>query len=508
MTMSPITAVYCDATFRPDGIAFIQGDDIWTYQRFTNEINRLARGLLARGLCKGDRVALHMRNVPELAIAYFACFRIGVIAAPLDTRLQTAELKPILSRLRPLLYIGQADLYSEVAEIDGSILSPLARYIVGRPPRGTLTRPWTDLLADSSDEAGLPEPSLDAPAVLLGTSGTTGESKFVIHTLATISAAAELFGRSSFDSDDIVVIATPMAHAIGFFSFLMSIWHGAEILLLERFIADEAVDAIERHQATWFSGLPLMMAEALESQKNRVRDVSSLKVCIVSGDMCPPRVQQDFENHFGIPLLSFWETTEVIGSLTLGSRPGPVSRAVEGAEVRLCDENGDLVSPGEFGELQVRGPNVTVGYWESPGVIGDATKDGWYHSGDLMREDENGELWFVSRKQDIIIRGGSNISPAEVERALASHPAVKDVGVAGIPDDLFGQRIVGFVELSKAANSVRLDDILANARRLIADYKLPEQLEIVPRVPRNSLGKIDRNALLASLSRRARRVAA
>ncbi len=118
-----------------------------------------------------------------------------------------------------------------------------------------------------------------------------------------------------------------------------------------------------------------------------------------------------------------------------------------------------------------------------------------------MWEDENGELWFVSRKKDIIIRGGSNISPVEVERALATHPAVKDVGVAGIPDDLLGQRIVGFVELTKNADGIRPDDILANARRLIADYKLPERLEIVPRVPRNSLGKIDRNALLTSLSR-------
>ncbi len=215
MTMSPLKALYCDAASRPDSIVFIQGNDSWTYQRFTNEINRLAHGLLARGLCKGDRVALHMRNVPELAIAYFACFRIGVIAAPLNTRLKTAELKPVLSRLKPLLYIGQADLYGEVANVDGSILSPLSRYIVGRPPRDTLTRPWSELQADSSDAAGLPEPSLDAPAVLLGTSGTTGQSKFVTHTLATISAAAELSGQSSLGGGDVMIVATPMAHASG-----------------------------------------------------------------------------------------------------------------------------------------------------------------------------------------------------------------------------------------------------------------------------------------------------
>lgn len=501
MTMSPLKALYCDAASRPESIAFIQGNDIWTYDRFTTEIDRLARGMLARGLCKGDRVALHMRNVPELAIAYFACFRIGVIAAPLNTRLKAAELRPILARLKPLLYIGQLNLYSEVAEIDGSILSPLSRYIVGRPPRDTLTRPWSELLADSSDSTRLPEPSLDVPAVLLGTSGKTGQSKFVTHTLATISAAAELCGESSLGGDDVMIVATPMAHASGFFSFLASIWHGARIILLERFDADAAVDAIEQHQATWFGGLPFMLAESLDCQRKRVRDVSSLKTCIVIGDVCAPRVQKDFENHFGTPLYSFWAATEVVGSLTFGSKTGPVTRPVKGVEARLCDENGNIVAPGEIGELQIRGPNVTVGYWESPGVIRDATDDGWYHTGDLMWEDENGELWFVSRKKDIIIRGGSNISPVEIERALATHPAVKDVGVAGIPDDLLGQRIVGFVELSKNASGIGTADILSNARRLIADYKLPERLEIVPRVPRNSLGKIDRDALLTSLSR-------
>ncbi len=501
MTISPLKALYCDAAYRPDSIVFIQDNDCWTYQRFTNEINRLARGLLARGICKGDRIALHMRNVPELAIAYFACFRIGVIAAPLNTRLKTAELKPILSRLKPLLYIGQTDLYGEVEDIDDSILSPLSRYVVGRLPHGTLTRPWSELLADSSDAAGLPEPSLDVPAVLLGTSGTTGQSKFVTHTLATISAAAQLCGQSALGGGDVMIVATPMAHASGFFLFLASIWQGAQIVLLERFDADATVDAIELHQATWFGGLPFMLAECLECQRRKVRDVSSLKTCVVGGDVCAPRVQKDFENHFGTPLYSFWGATEVVGSLTFVSKTGPVTKPVKGAEVRLCNKDGKAVALGGIGELQIRGPTVAIGYWESPDVIRDVTTDGWYHTGDLMREDEDGELWFVSRKRDIIVRGGSNISPVEVERALATHPAVKDVGVAGIPDDLFGQRIVGFVELTKTASGIRPDDILANARRLIADYKLPERLEIVPRVPRNSLGKIDRDGLLASLPR-------
>ncbi|MBS0234656.1 MAG: acyl--CoA ligase [Proteobacteria bacterium] len=501
--MTPFKVLDCDASFRPDNVAFIQNGDIWTYKRFTDEINRLAHGFLSVGLRKGDRVALHMRNLPELAVAYFACFRIGAVAAPLNTRLKAAEIEQHLKRLKPALYIGQDDLYyDEVAGIGASVLPTHARYVLGTVRKDSPVSPWSELPAATSDLPELPKLSVDTPAILLATSGTTGVPKYVTHTLETISAAAELCSELSLSHEDIAIVATPMVHASGFFLFVGSLWHGAQIILHERFDADAVVDDIERYRATWFGGLPVMLVEMFESQQRTIRDVTSLKTCAVGGDICPPRVQQQFKAHFGTPLLSLWGSTETIGSLTFGSQPRPVSRISAGAEVRICNQDGAPVPIGEVGELQIRGPNVTIGYWEGPDIIRDATQDGWYRTGDLMRQDENGELWFVSRMKDVIVRGGSKISPAEVESALASHPIVKDVGVAGIPDDLFGQRIVGFVELSSGAGQYGPDDILANARRLIADYKLPERLEIVSHIPRNALGKIDRRALLESLSQR------
>jgi len=177
----------------------------------------------------------------------------------------------------------------------------------------------------------------------------------------------------------------------------------------------------------------------------------------------------------------------------------PVSRIAPGAQVRLVDDNDLSVSRGEIGELVVRGPNVAIGYWAGPRQITDARKGGWYHTGDLMRQDGKGDLWFVSRKKHLIIRGGSNISPVEVERVLAAHPAVRDAAVVGVPDAVLGERVAGVVQLSECAQSVEPDEILDFARERIADYKVPETLEIVDQIPRNTLGKIDRLSVLTMI---------
>jgi acyl-CoA synthetase (AMP-forming)/AMP-acid ligase II len=304
--MTATSVLYELTKTRPKHVAFIKENETWTYERLAAEVDRLARGLVRRGLRKGDRVALHMANLPELIIAYHACFWAGLIAAPLNIRLKTAELRPLLERLRPSLYIGQATLYEKVASIDSSI--------------------------------------------------------------------------------------------------------------------------------------------------------------------------------------------------TYGLDPGPVNRIVRKALVRLVDDNDVPVAVGELGELLVRGPHVSIGYWAGPGLIQDAPVDGWFHTGDLMRQDEKGNLWFISRKKHLIIRGGSNISPIEVERVLLTHPAVRDAAVLGVPDPELGQRVAGFVQLRAGAQSTDPDEILLHVSGQLADYKVPERLQIVQEIPRNATGKVDRQLLLKLMS--------
>jgi long-chain acyl-CoA synthetase len=214
-------------------------------------------------------------------------------------------------------------------------------------------------------------------------------------------------------------------HVGGLATFLGCVRFGMPMILFERFDPDALLDAIEPRRCSWLIGVPVMYAAIVENQRMRPRCVDTLQFCLVAGDVCPPQLQQDFHTMFGAPLRSFWGSTETFGTFTFGLQPGPVSRPAPGTEFRLIDDKGEPAPRGEVGELLVRGPSVTVGYWSAPSQI-DAPPEGWFHTGDLMREGEKHELWFVSRKKDLIIRGGSNISPVEVERALLDHPAVFD----------------------------------------------------------------------------------
>jgi len=253
MTMTLIDVLHHHAKSRPKGVAFRIGEDVWTYERLVDEVERLARGLVERGVRKGNRVALHITNGPELAVSYYACFQIGAIAAPLNTRWKSAELRPLLQRLQPTLYIGQADLYRRVAAIDCSVVPSNTRFIVGDTVDDPWAQPLTRLLEDGDARPVGAEPDVHAPAVLLTTSGTTGRPKFVTHTQATLAAIADSASHLGLDGEQIAAIALHMAHGFGLFIFLACLRLGAPIVLLERFDPDAVLDAIERYRCT---GLP------------------------------------------------------------------------------------------------------------------------------------------------------------------------------------------------------------------------------------------------------------
>jgi acyl-CoA synthetase (AMP-forming)/AMP-acid ligase II len=501
-----MNALYHRAATRPNGTAFIYDGVVWTYHDLLTGAERLSRAFLARGVRPGDRVVLHMPNTPEMAVAVYACFRIGAIACPTNLRFKTAELRELFQRLEPALYLGDEQLYSHVETIEPEILAGDKRFVIGASRAYKGAKPWSALLTDSVGAMPLPpESDENAPAVLLTTSGTTGAPKFVTHTPATLSATMNALQHSDLDPGQTVLNACPMVHGTGLFTFLASVNFGAPMVMVKRFDPDAVLDQIESHECTWMLGLPFMYDALLEHQRKQPRKVSSLRHCICGGDVCPIQLQVDFEAIFGAPLSNIWATTEAVGALRPGLQPGAVSRIAPGAQIRLVDDEGREARRGDVGEFLVRGPYVTVGYWVGPDRIDDATDDGWYCSGDLMRQGEGDELWFVGRKKDIIIRGGSNIAPAEVEQVLLSHPLVRDAAVFGVPDPVLGQRVAAIVQLSGgAAGGVKLGSILAlgaimkDTKRQLADYKAPERLWAVDAVPRNALGKVDRRAAAAA----------
>src|SRR5258706_1349222 len=498
MKMTPAAALMHQVQTRPNSAAFVFHEEVWTYERLVVEAQSLARGLAVRGIGPGDPVVLHMMNRPEMIVAYYACFQLGAIVAPLRTAFKFAELAPILQRL-PALYIGEMSLYDNVAPVDASILAPGKRFVLNGTFEDHGVQPWEALFDVAGNENLSISPASYKPAVLIITSGTTGQPKFVVHTPATLSETTDLIVRNwGLSDDDVLIEPLPMAHMSGIIVLLACIRFGVPFVLLEGFDAATVLDTIERHRCTWCLGFPAQYAALLECQLARPRDLASLRICLTGADVCPIDLQERVTSTFGAPLYNVWGATEAVGSLTFGLHPGPVARIVKGAQVRLIDENGADVADGEAGEFLIRGANVFDGYWNDPKATDENLRAGWYHTGDLMRRGEKDELWFVSRKKDIIIRGGTNISPVEVEQALvASHPAVEEAAVVGVPDAVLGQRVFGFVKLAKRATDTVVSEILRNVATRLASYKVPERLEILDALPRNALSKVDRNALQA-----------
>jgi long-chain acyl-CoA synthetase len=480
----------------PDNIAFIHGGQEWRRGQLACLATRIATGFQEAGVGAGDRVLLHLRNGPEMAACYLACFQLGAICVPLNLRFKSVELDALIRRVQPALYVGEPDLYPLIAAIDPDVLAPNARFVVGEAADG-LARSWTKLLANGTPRR-LAVPDASLPAVLLSTSGTTGQPKFVTHSLTSLACGASQLQHAGPKKGDINAFFLPMVHASGLFFFFASLLAEAPMVMLNGGDPDGILDAIERYRCTYMIGMPTMLAHIMARQDVQRRNVESLRVCLAGGDVCLPGQQEQFEKLLGVPLRGFWAATEAPSTFTFGLRPGPVSLLVPGAEIRLVDSDGRSVSRGTPGEALMRGPHVALGYWKAPGHW-DAFPDSWFATGDLMQEETDGHYLFVSRVKDLIVRAGSNISPVEVERVLAAHPAVRDAGVVGAPDTLLGQRVVGFVQMADGQRDEQLHLILRDIRSQIADYKLPEELKSVPEIPRNGLGKIDRARLLAML---------
>jgi acyl-CoA synthetase (AMP-forming)/AMP-acid ligase II len=496
MSLTPLQALQRQVRSRPEGTAFIFHDDVWTYRRLADESERIAHGLAANDVKPGDRIILHMLNRPEMIVTYYACYRLGTIAAPLRFALTFAELAPLLQRLQPALYIGEASLYPNVQPADPAIL-PLSRRILVDDRAGTYGVQSWDVLKQAP-AAELPTPSIDEPAILINTSGTSsGQPKFVIHTPNTLAAVADLLCKyDDLSAADISISPLAMTHASGIFRSLAFIQMGMLFLIQESVDADAVLDNVERHRGTYISGPPAHYPALIRAQQARPRDLSSLRFGSTGGDGCPIELQEKASSVLGMPLYNYWGATEAVGSLTFGRRPGPVARVVAEAQVRLVDDQGGDVPHGEIGELLIRGPNVFVGYWGDPAATAQNLRDGWYYTGDLMRRGDGDEIWFVARKKDIIIRSATNISPIEVEEALvASHPAVKEAAVVGKPDPVLGQRVFAYVTLKDSAQKAVVSDILDKVGQRLAAYKVPEDLIVLDELPRNALSKVDRAQL-------------
>jgi long-chain acyl-CoA synthetase len=482
------------------------------------EAAQLAAGLQALGIEKGDRVIVMMINCPEVIIAYQAIARAGAIIIPVMPLLKGPEVRYIAENstakavitspiLLPLLHGALADVSTMQHIITAGNVEAQANTPGNRAgsPFYTL-HTYSDVVKkgeagakDFLSPAGAAPVAEDDIAVILYTSGTTGHPKGVVLTHRNlISNALSGRGPERLTRDDETNLAVlPLAHAYGILVSNVFFLRGLTIVAYPRFDTTAVLSAIERYRIVSFAGVPAMFVALLFSPDADKYDTSSLQMCVSGSAPLPVVILEGFEKKFGCRILEGYGLSEGSAALTghsleMERRPGSVGKPLPDVEVLVVDENDQPVPVGESGEIIARGPNIMKGYYNMPEETRAALKNGWLHTGDMGRFDEDGYLYIVERKKDVIIRGGLNIYPRDVEEVLGRHPAVIEAAVIGVPSERMGEDVKAFVVTSAPIDA---ETLLAYCRESLANYKTPYEIEFLNALPRNAVGKIDKKEL-------------
>lgn len=480
----------------PDKVALYHRDEALTYAALEARVDALAGGLAGIGLKAGDRVALFMPNCPWMLESYLACFRAGLVAVPLNHRYVAAEVEFAVDDCRPLALLVHAEMLGiiNVSKLQG--LGVRHFYAVeggagGWSPVETLTSGGTTPPAVDVDDGD--------PALVFYTSGSTSRPKGVTHTHGSFShAVSSQVETQAIVEDDVNLASTSIAHTVGLATLLDSICVGATAVLIEAGDAQQTIEAIEQHSVTRLRMLPVHLEELLEHPAFATANLRSLRMCMAGGDRIPLELQQRFRDATGVEvaeLLGMTECPNFCVNPPGRIRPGSVGLPSAGVTLRLIDEEG---AEALEGEILIQSAAVMQGYWNNPQATADVLQGGWLHTGDLARRDADGYYWFLGRKKEIIVRGGSNIAPGEVEVALGAHPAVELVGVVGQADPHFGHVPIAFVVLNPGvANPPDEAELIAFVASRLAAYKVPVRIVFRPSLPLNGTGKVDRRRLAA-----------
>jgi long-chain acyl-CoA synthetase len=479
--MAVDSTLHSHAEKQPSKAAVLTAEHGITYAELDISVTWLARYLLDRGLRPGDRVAIHWSNSIETVQLLLAAFRAGLVAVPINLRLKAPEIAYIFQHSSTRICFSEPAL-AAVAEEARSGCGP--EIVTQFPAVTTNPRP-------------LPEVDPAQSAIILYTSGTTARPKGVTHTHRSLFETALIWVSIPIGPDDTLLPVTQLTHASGLDHLLIALHQGATLVLLRAFDPATALDLMERFRCTNIWGLPAMLKFVVEEQARRPRDLSSILSAGAGGDSVPAALQRRFQEVFAVQLREGYALTEscpVTFNRLAEVRIGSIGPAAPGVSIRLVDLHGHDVAAGETGEILVRSPANCVGYWNDPDATARLFDDGWLHTGDLASRDEGGYYWFKGRIKQLIIRGGSNISPQEVEEALHQHPAVLEAGVVGAPHAVCGEVPVGGVAL-RAGHSVSEDQLRTHARKLLADYKVPDRIFFLAELPKSLTGKVDRRSL-------------
>ena len=463
-------------------------DDITLTYALLNGATMHAAGLLRDlGVGPGDRVGLQLPNVPYFPVMYFGALRLGAVVVPMNPLLKGREVGYHLSDSGARAIVAWHG-FAEAAQAGSEEAG--AECVIVKPgefeQRVGSAKPIPDIEDRADDDA----------AVIVYTSGTTGTPKGATLMHSNLAAGAEV-ARDLVDGGphDVGVATLPFFHVFGMNSVMnMAVRSRALMTLIPRFDPEKALEVIERDKATMFAGVPTMFAALLHHPARERHDVQSIRLCVSGGAPIPVEILRGFDEAFDCKILEGYGLSETtgMGSFNLPDRerkPGSIGLPVGGTEMRVVDDEDDEVPQGEPGEIVMRGPFVMKGYWERDDATEDVMRGGWFHTGDIATIDEEGYFFIVDRKKDLIIRGGYNVYPREIEEALYEHPAVREVAVVGIAHESLGEEVAAAVALKEGAEA-SADELRDFMKQRVAAYKYPRHIWFVEELPKGPTGKI------------------
>jgi long-chain acyl-CoA synthetase len=478
---------------QPDRTAVRMDQLVLTYRQLHEAAAKVTALLSAAGIGPGDRVGLMLPNVPAFPIAFYGALGAGAIVVPMNPLLKSREVAYYLGDSGAKVLFawhtaageaakGAADAGAQMISVDEPDLAgPLA----GLTPLAS----WADAAADDD-------------AVILYTSGTTGTPKGAQLTHGGLARNARLTAETLLDNspDDVMMGCLPLFHVFGLTCGLnATVTAGGTLTLLPRFDPGKALEIIERDSVTIFEGVPTMYAAMLHHPDADASRAASLRLCVSGGAAMPVEVLRGFEAKFNCIILEGYGLSETSPVASFNHphkvrKPGSVGTPVEGVQMRLVGNDGGTVPDGEVGEIAIRGHNVMKGYWGRPDATAEAIPDGWFRTGDLARMDEDGYYFIVDRKKELIIRGGYNVYPREIEEVLHEHPAVAEAAVIGIPHASLGEEVGAAIALKPGAEATP-EELRAFAKERVAAYKYPRHVWLVAELPKGPTGKILRRSV-------------
>ncbi len=471
-----------------DRVAVRLGELSLTYTELAAASEAVAGLLRARGVGTGDTVGLMLPNLPQFPALYYGILRTGAVVVPMNPLSKSREVAYYLRDSGARLLFAWSGAQAEAesgassAGVDLVTVDPAA---------------FSEVLATAVPALEVVQRRAEDTAVILYTSGTTGQPKGAELTHGNLARNAEVVLTDLVDltSDDVMFGGLPLFHSFGQTCTMnAAVAAGACVTLLPRFNPTEALAIVAAHRVTVFCGVPTMYGAMLTVPDPEQYDVSTLRVCISGGAALPVETLRRFEEAFGCIVLEGYGLSETspVSSFNHPDRdrkPGSIGTPIAGVEMRVVDNDGSDVPQGEVGEIAIRGHNVMKGYWQRPDATAEAVPDGWFRTGDMARVDEDGYFFIVDRKKDLIIRGGYNIYPREIEEVLYEHPAVAEAAVVGTPHPDVGEEVAAVVALRPGV-SATAKELRDHVKGQLARYKVPRRVWFVEALPKGPTGKI------------------